>query len=59
MKDIHVGDRLLEVDGHDVTQAPFAKVADLLGGSPGVPRTLLLQRGPERLTVHATVQPVF
>lgn len=59
MKDIHVGDRLLEVDGHAVTQAPFAKVADLLGGSPGSSRTLLLQRGPQRLTVHATVQPVF
>ena len=59
MKDIHAGDRLLEVDGHDVTHAPFAKVADLLGGSPGTSRTLLLQRGSKRLTVHATVQPVF
>ncbi len=59
VKDIRAGDELLEVDGHDVMQAPFAKVAGLLGGLPGTSRTLLLQRGGKRLTVHATVQSVF
>lgn len=59
VKDIRIGDELLEVDGHDVTQAPFAKVASLLGGSPGTSRTLLLQRGGKRLTIHATVQHVL
>lgn len=59
LKDVRAGDTLLDIDGHDVSQAPFAKVANLLGGSPGASRTLLLQRGPERLTVHARVQPIL
>lgn len=59
VRDIRIGDELLEVDGHDVTRAPFSTVANLLGGSPGTSRTLLLQRGPTRLTVHAKVQSVF
>jgi len=59
VKGIQSGDELLEVDGRDVTQAPFSTVANLLSGSPGTSRTLLLQRGQARLTVHAMVQPVF
>lgn len=59
VKDIHIGDELLEVDGRDVSQAPFSTVVKLLSGSPGTSRTLLLRRGHTRLTVHAMVQPVF
>lgn len=59
VKDTRIGDELLEVDGQNVTQAPFSKVANLLSGSPETPRTLLLQRSGKRLTVHAMVQPVF
>jgi len=58
-KDIQIGDELLEVDGRDISQAPFSTVVKLLSGSPGTSRTLLLQRGHTRLTVHAMVQPVF
>ncbi|MGH8184098.1 MAG: hypothetical protein ACREPH_10620 [Rhodanobacteraceae bacterium] len=59
VRNIKVGDRLLEVDGQDVTQAPFSRIVELLSGSPGARRTLLLQRGKTHTTVHATVQPVF
>jgi hypothetical protein len=59
IKGIQVGDRLLEVDGQDVTRAPFSTVANLLGGSPGASHTLLLQRGRTRLSVRAAVQPLL
>jgi len=59
MKDIRVGDELLEVDGHDATRAPFSRIATWLGGPPGTARTLLLQRGGRRLTVRAMVQPIL
>jgi hypothetical protein len=59
VKDIRIGDELLKVDGHDVTQAPFSQVATLLSGSPGTSRTLLLQRGGKRVTVHARVQSIL
>jgi hypothetical protein len=58
-KDIRIGDVLLGVDGRDVTRAPFSTVANLLNGSPGTSRTLLLQRGGTRLTVRATVQSIL
>jgi len=59
VKDIQVGDRLLEVDGRDVTRAPFSSVVNLLSGSPGTPRTLSLQRGGTHFTVHASVQTIL
>lgn len=59
VKDIQVGDRLLKVDGRDVTRAPFSTVVNLLSGSPGTPRTLSLQRGGTHFTVHASVQTIL
>lgn len=59
VKGIEVGDRLLKVDGKTVSQAPFSNVVQLLTGSPGEPRTLVLQRNGVRVTVHATVQSIL
>ncbi|TAN04070.1 MAG: hypothetical protein EPN36_10145 [Rhodanobacteraceae bacterium] len=59
VKDIQVGDRLLEVDGKDVTHAPFSQVAQWLSGSPDESRTLVLQRGGARVTVHAATQTIL
>lgn len=58
VKDIRVGDRLLQVDGKDVTQAPFSHVVELLGGAPGASRTLVLERDGARVTVRAAVQTI-
>lgn len=57
--DIKPGDRLLGVDGHEVTDAPFSRVAGWLAGTPGDKRVLVLQRAGARATVTATVQSLF
>lgn len=59
VKDIRIGDELLKVDGRDIRRAPFSTVVNLLSGSPGTSRTLLVQRGQTSLTVHAMVQPIL
>lgn len=56
---IRAGDRLLEIDGRDVTEVPFSTVANLLGGSPGTSRTLVLERAGARVIMHAAVQTVL
>lgn len=59
VKGIAPGERLLEVDGHDVTRMPFARVAGLLGGAVGTRHALVLERGGARATVEASVQTIF
>lgn len=59
VKNIQASGRLLEVAGKDVAQAPFPHVIQWLSGSPGEPHTLVLQRGGNRVTIHATAQSVF
>jgi hypothetical protein len=52
---VQPNDRLLRVDGLDVTNVPMGTVIDALRGTPGAPRTLLLERAGKRLTVQAAV----
>ena len=52
---VQPNDRLLRVDGLDVTNVPMGTVIDALRGTPGDVRTLLLERAGRRLTVQATV----
>lgn len=52
-------DRLLGVDGHDVTATPFSRVMGLLSGTPGSKRSLVVERGSARSTVEASVQSIF
>jgi len=52
---VQPGDRLLRVDGLEVTGAPMGKVIDALRGKPGDVRLLLLEREGKQLTVRATV----
>lgn len=59
VRDIIPGDRLLSVDGHNVTAAPLSRVVGLLSGAPGDKRSLVLEHGGTRSTVEATIQPVF
>lgn len=59
VNNIRVGDRLLEVDGKDVTHAPFSRVIELLSGPAGATRTLVLQRDGARVTAHATVRHIL
>ena len=56
---IEPGERLLEVDGHDVTRMPFSRVVGLLGGAVGTMHALVLERGDARTTVDANVQSIF
>jgi hypothetical protein len=57
--DIRLGDRLLKVEGTEVTQLPYYRVAKLLGGTAGETRTLTLSRDGKPLTVRETVRNVF
>ncbi len=52
---VQPNDRLLRVDGLDVTNVPMGTVIDALRGTPGATRTLLLERAGKRITVQATV----
>lgn len=53
------GERLLEVDGQEVTRMPFSRVAGLLGGAAGTKHALVLERDGARKTVQASVQSIF
>lgn len=52
---VEPNDRLLRVDGLDVTNVPMGTVIDALRGTPGATRTLLLERTGRRITVRAAV----
>jgi len=52
---VEPNDRLLRVDGLEVTNVPMGAVIDALRGTPGATRTLLLERAGKRITVQATV----
>ena len=52
---VQPGDRLLQVDGFEATGAPMGAVIEALRGTPGAARTLLLERGGQRITIRATV----
>jgi hypothetical protein len=52
---VEPNDKLLRVDGLDVTNVPMGTVIDALRGAPGATRTLLLERAGRRITVQATV----
>lgn len=56
---IQPGDRLLQIDGKDVTALPYHRVVAWLSGKPGETRMLRLIRGGEPVTVKATVRSVF
>lgn len=59
VRGINPGERLLTVDGHDVTRMPFSRVMDLLSGTPDNKRSLVLEHGTAQSTVEATIQSVF
>jgi hypothetical protein len=52
---VEPNDRLLRVDGLDVTNVPMGTVIDALRGTLGASRTLLIERAGRRITVQATV----
>ena len=52
---VQPNDKLLRVDGLDVTNVPMGTVIDALRGTPGAIRTLLLERAGKRMTVQATI----
>jgi hypothetical protein len=52
---VEPNDKLLRVDGLDVTNVPMGTVIDALRGTPGAIRTLLLERAGKRMTVQAAV----
>jgi hypothetical protein len=52
---VQAGDRLLRVDGLDVTGAAMGTVIAALRGKPGAPRVLLLERTGKQVTVKAEV----
>ena len=52
---IEPNDRLLRIDGLDVTNTPMGNVVAALRGRPGTTRTLILERAGKRLTVTAPV----
>ena len=59
VRGIQAGDRVLEIDHHEVTGAPVARVMDWLGGKPGDAHTLVVLRGGKPATVDTTVRKVF
>jgi hypothetical protein len=56
---VRAGDRLMAVDGHDVTGMPYFRVVAWLNGTPGETRTLSLVRDGKPMTVKAAVRSVF
>ena len=52
---VEPGDRLLKVDGLEVTGASMGRVVDALRGRPGDVRLLQLERRGKTFTVRATV----
>src|SRR5690349_4008233 len=56
---IQAGDRLLEIDGHEVKGAPVGRVMRWLGGKPGDKHALAVLREGKPATVEATVRDVF
>ena len=56
---IHAGDKLIKIDGLDVTGAALVKVIDALRGKPGEQRTLVVERGQKPLTINVPVVRVL
>jgi hypothetical protein len=50
---IRPGDRLVRVDSTDAAGASMGKIVDALRGTPGTTRTLVIERGGERIVVKA------
>ena len=50
---VQPGDRLVRVDSFDTAGAPMGRVVDALRGEPGTTRTLVIERGGERIVVKA------
>lgn len=50
---VRPGDRLVRVDSTDTAGASMGKVVDALRGTPGTTRTLVIERGGERLVIKA------
>jgi C-terminal processing protease CtpA/Prc len=50
------GDKLVSVDGFEVTGATMGTVVDALRGRPGSRRTIVLERAGKRLTIEAAVK---
>lgn len=59
VRDVHPGDRLMAVDGHEVTSMPYFRVAAWLSGKPGETRTLAVIRDGKAMTIKASVRSVF
>ncbi len=59
VQNIHAGDRLVAVDGHEITGTPYFRVVAWLSGKPGETRTLGVIRDGKPVTVRATVNGVF
>jgi hypothetical protein len=57
--DVHCGDQLIAVDGHQVSGVAYSRVASWLSGEPGETRTLDLVRGGKAVRIKASVRPVF
>jgi hypothetical protein len=54
--DVKAGDILVGVDGAPATGATMGQIWSLLGGTPGITRTLTLERDGKRFSVDATVR---
>jgi len=52
---VHVGDSLIAVDGIPVLGSTLGQVWSMLGGSPGMERTLTVERAGRQLTIAAQV----
>jgi hypothetical protein len=50
---VRPGDKLVRVDSFDTAGAPMGKVVDALRGKPGTTRTLVIERGGERIVIKA------
>jgi hypothetical protein len=52
---VQAGDKLVRVDGLDVSSATMGAVVDALRGAPGSIRTVVLERDGKRITIEAKV----
>lgn len=59
VRGIQLGDRLLTVDGKDVTRLPYYRVSESLRGRSGEARVLGLMRDGKPVTITETVRSVF
>ncbi len=56
---IRPGDRLLRVDGTDVTGATLSAAQQALSGQPGQTRTIVVEREGQSITVQAIVRKII